>query len=103
MGGSLELPQPVIGLLLKGIIPMLYLKRAARVAKDAATRAAIEQVVSQLEAALRAAPVAWRALPEAMQRRAWAMAEQCADLFQRSSSCVEGRNGQLSVDGRQFP
>ena len=24
-------------------------------------------------------------------------AQQCADLFQRSSSCVEGRNGQLSL------
>ncbi|MFH1153688.1 MAG: DUF6399 domain-containing protein [Pseudomonadota bacterium] len=23
--------------------------------------------------------------------------EECADLFQRSSSCVEGRNGQLSL------
>jgi hypothetical protein len=25
------------------------------------------------------------------------VAQECADLFQRSSSCVEGRNGQLSL------
>lgn len=95
--GSLQVPPPVVLLLLKVIIPMLYLKRAAKVAKDGTTRAAIEQVVSQLETALRAAPAAWQALPEAMQSRAWAVAQQCADLFQRSSSCVEGRNGQLSL------
>jgi Family of unknown function (DUF6399) len=94
---TLDVPPPVIGLLLKVLIPMLYLKRAARRAKDATARATIEQVVSQLEAAFRAAPAAWQALPEATRSRAWALAQQCADLFQRSSSCVEGRNGQLSL------
>jgi hypothetical protein len=95
--GGLSLPPPVVGLLLKVIIPMLYLKRAARSAKDAAARAAIMQVVGQLDVALKAAPVAWRTLPEAMQSHLWVLAEQCANLFQRSSSCVEGRNGQLSL------
>ena len=94
---TLDVPVPVVSLLLKVLIPMLYLQRAARRAKDATARVAIEQVVSQLDAAFHAAPAAWRALPEATRSCAWALAQQCADLFQRSSSCVEGRNGQLSL------
>jgi Family of unknown function (DUF6399) len=30
------------------------------------------------------------------------VAEECASLFQRSSSCVEGRNGQLSLRHHSF-
>jgi hypothetical protein len=88
---SLGVSLPVANLLLKLLIPMLYLKRVAGSAKDAARRAAIMGVVSQLEAAWRASRATWQALPEQMQQRAWALAEQCAGLFQRSSSCVEGQ------------
>jgi hypothetical protein len=95
--GALALPQQASALLLRVIIPMLYLKRAAQVAKDAATREALNQVVSQLESALRAPPPAWLSLPDAVRHQAWALAQQCADLFQRSSSCVEGRNGVLAL------
>jgi Family of unknown function (DUF6399) len=95
--GALALPPQASALLLKVLIPMLYLKRAAQVAKDAATREAINQVVSQLATVLRVPPPAWLALPQAVQEQAWAMAQQCADLFQRSSSCVEGRNGFLAL------
>ena len=95
--GTLGVAPAVANLLLRLLIPMLYLKRVAHSAKDAATRVAIRRVAAQLEAAWRASSATWQALPEAMQQRAWAMAEQCANLFQRSSSCVEGRNGQLSL------
>jgi Family of unknown function (DUF6399) len=93
----LGVSRPVMNLLLRLLIPMLYLQRVAGSAKDAATRAALKQVGSQLEVAWRASRATWQALPEEMQQRAWALAEQCAHLFQRSSSCVEGRNGQLSL------
>lgn len=36
-------------------------------------------------------------LPESIQLSLEQKAEQAADVFQRSSSCVEGRNGQLSL------
>jgi Family of unknown function (DUF6399) len=95
--GTLGVAPAVANLLLRLLIPLLYLRRVAGSAKDAATRAALKQVAEQLEAAWRASGAIWQALPEAMQQRAWALAEQCAHLFQRSSSCVEGRNGQLSL------
>lgn len=37
------------------------------------------------------------ALPPADRQRLEQVASDCADLFQRSSSCVAGRNGQLSL------
>ena len=36
-------------------------------------------------------------LGEQEQQRVAAVAQACAGLFQRSSSCVEGRNGRLSL------
>ena len=36
-------------------------------------------------------------LPEEQRRLLEQAAEPCAVLFQRSSSCVEGRNGQLAL------
>jgi len=39
----------------------------------------------------------WGTLSPEMQADLEQKAQLCADLFQRSSSCVEGRNGQLSL------
>jgi len=38
-----------------------------------------------------------QALPEQLRTDIETVAGECADLFQRSSSCVEGRNGQLAL------
>jgi Family of unknown function (DUF6399) len=94
---ALGLPAPLLAWVHKVLIPALYLKRVARTAKDTATRAAREQVATTLLQTLRAAPAAWTALPQATQEAIWAVAHQCAELFIRSSSCVEGRNGQLAL------
>ena len=46
---------------------------------------------------------AWRpggalaGLPAAEQQEVQRSAQQCVELFQRSSSCVEGRNGRLAL------
>ena len=40
---------------------------------------------------------AWTILSDVSRATASQTAVQCADLFQRSSSCVEGRNGRLSL------
>jgi hypothetical protein len=88
---------PLRRLLHKVLIPALYLERVAKAAKGASTRAALRQVATGLRETLCAAPPAWVALPEAARAALWSLAKDCADLFQRSSSCVEGRNGQLAL------
>jgi hypothetical protein len=94
---ALDLPTPVTEALLRVVIPMLYLTRVVRTTQDKAERAAVEAVRRQLEVSWLAAPAAWRSLPEVLRAQAWTLAQQCADLFQRSSSCVEGRNGYLAL------
>jgi len=81
----------------KVLIPALYLDRVAKRARGALTRAHLRKVAQGLRQTLRAAPPAWLTLPEATRVALWSLAQDCADLFQRSSSCVEGRNGQLSL------
>jgi hypothetical protein len=85
------------GLVHKILIPALYLRRVARAASGAPVRAALGQVAQNLLNNLRAAPPGWVQLPAATQASVWALAQDCADLFQRASSCVEGRNGQLAL------
>jgi hypothetical protein len=83
--------------LLEQLIAGLYLVRVAAKARTRAEGATITQVAEGLLAQARAPDGPLAALPakqrEALEREAaW-----CADLFQRSSSCVEGRNGQLAL------
>ena len=78
------------------LIPALYLQRAARKARLADKRAAIENVAQRLLGQLNAIP-AWQTLDDATRDLVMKTACWCADLFQRSSSCVEGRNGRLSL------
>src|SRR3954452_10037009 len=79
------------------LIAGLYLMRVAAQARSPGERAAIPVVADRLLAQARAPDTPLAALPpepwDALEREAvW-----CAALFQRSSSCVEGRNGQLAL------
>jgi len=78
------------------LIPALYLQRAARKARLAENRDSIHKVAQGLLDQMFATP-AWQQLDEAKRNLVMKAATWCADLFQRSSSCVEGRNGQLSL------
>ena len=71
------------------LIPAAYLDRAAK-RRPTGERTAIEGVARHLRSA---APPPTSAETEAQLYR---IAVLCADEFQRSSSCVEGRNGRLS-------
>jgi hypothetical protein len=71
------------------LIPAAYLDRAAK-RRPPIERSAIEDVARRLRSA---APSASPTEAEAQLCR---IAALCADEFQRSSSCVEGRNGRLS-------
>lgn len=76
------------------LVPAAYLARAANKASPADTRPPIRDLAERLRAD--AQPIL---APLAPDRRAAIerVAQDCADLFQRSSSCVEGRNGQLAL------
>lgn len=77
------------------LIPAHYLQRVARQTKPAATRHDVEAVARRLLATLHANP-AWQALDAATAAELDQRARALSALFQRSSSCVEGRNGRLS-------
>jgi hypothetical protein len=89
---STELQAAVLMLL----IPALYLQRAARKACSAEQRDRIEEVAQRLLSQLHDR-ADWQQLDQARRDLVLKVACWCADLFQRSSSCVEGRNGQLSL------
>ena len=78
-------------------MPALYLTEAAGKTSDTEKRALYEGTVARLLAPLREPTSALRALSEAGQEQVLAVAKGCAQVFQRASLCVEGRNGQLSL------
>jgi hypothetical protein len=78
------------------LIPALYLQKAAKKAKGAAERKRIAKLAAELLARLDLCG-AWCNLPPHRREEISSVAHQCAQLFQRSSSCVEGRNGYLSL------
>lgn len=78
------------------LLPATYLMLAAKKAKTAELKAQIRQSAEELLFRLQDNDT-WvnTALPE--QERLKKAAKACAQLFQRSSSCLEGRNGYLSL------
>jgi hypothetical protein len=79
------------------LVPGLYLQRVAARAQRAADRHALRAIAEGLLTPLRAAEHPLQQLGPEATEEVEAVAKLCADLFQRSSSCVEGRNGQLAL------
>jgi hypothetical protein len=79
------------------LIPAIYLERVAERSTDAETRRSLRRKSAELLAPLRQDNSPLGGLEESTVRDIETVAGECADLFQRSSSCVEGRNGQLSL------
>jgi len=79
------------------LIPGYYLARAAEKASDRATRHRLRDLSQAILARARSPDGLWGTLTPQMRADLECKAQTCADLFQRSSSCVEGRNGQLSL------
>lgn len=93
---ALATPDDVKELVLRALVPSIYLARAARKAPTAQERARIQMVSRSLRESVEGA-AAWLALDRAVRDSLLRVALDCADIFQRSSSCVEGRNGRLSL------
>jgi uncharacterized membrane protein YfbV (UPF0208 family) len=94
---ALNLPPALELALLTQLIPALYLERVAARSTHAEPRHRLRALSRQLLEPLRQPDHPLQALPAAERARLEQVAGDCADLFQRSSSSVEGRNGQLSL------
>ena len=81
----------------QNLIPAYYLQYAAGKAKTAERRHAIQAVIEKLLVPLHEPDSPFSILNEDQVRHLELIAKECAGFFQRSSSCVEGRNGQLSL------
>ena len=92
-----DLPEPVRQWMRQDLIPGYYLARVAEQAPDAAERRRRRELSQAILARARSPDGLWGTLSPEVQSDLERKAQICADLFQRSSSCVEGRNGQLSL------
>ncbi len=77
------------------LVSVEYVKMALKRCTDKDQRAVIGETLSSLMLRQRDGP--WKNLDPPTQLIWDAKARQCAAMFQRSSSCVEGRNGVLSL------
>jgi RNA-directed DNA polymerase len=93
---KLELGLPGERLLKRYLIPIVYLRLVLGRCKDKDQKMRLRETLSNLEIALEADPD-WALAPPSDKEQLQVHAMQCAEVFQRSSSCVEGRNGQLSL------
>jgi len=94
---SWKLSAAVMVWMREALIPGLYLASAAEKASTAAERQRLRARAEEVLARARSPDGVWGSLSVDEQADLEAKARQCAALFQRSSSCVEGRNGQLSL------
>jgi hypothetical protein len=79
------------------LIPAIYLERVAARSTRAERRHDLHHRSQQLLEPLRHPDSPLQRLDADRRDEIETLAGECADLFQRSSSCVEGRNGQLAL------
>jgi len=94
---ELDLPEERQQLMHTHLIPGFYLQRVVGREKDPATREVIQQKSEELLSVLLARNGPLSGCDKSEIDRMVRRARDCAGLFQRSSSCVEGRNVQLSL------
>ena len=94
---ALNLAPAIETAVLQQLIPAIYLERVATRCAGADERRRLAALSAQTLAPLRAADHPIQALEATQRVEIEQVASDCADLFQRSSAAVEGRNGQLSL------
>jgi hypothetical protein len=94
---ELHLPLDIELAMVQNLIPAFYLRYAAGKAKKAVDRKAILEVSEKLLLPLRESDGPLCTLGKDQIQHLEMVAKECAGFFQRSSSCVEGRNGQLAL------
>jgi len=83
--------------MLSSLLPAVYLDRLARRGRDKDLRERVGDVARRLKAAIETAGSPWASWDAPTRARVLTVAQRCVELFVRTSSPVEGRNGQLSL------
>jgi Family of unknown function (DUF6399) len=94
---ALDLPEEVERAVYEQLLPGLYWRQAAGRGRDAEQRRQLRELSGQRLAQAWAAGGPLARLSAEERARVTRVASDAAGLFRRSSSCVEGRNGQLSL------
>jgi hypothetical protein len=94
---ALSLTQKVERAIIDTLIPGLYIGRVSKQAKSADDRRRLRQKSQNILRSLQGEDSPFSGLSVEELELIQKVSEECANLFQRSSSCVEGRNGQLSL------
>ena len=92
-----QFPRELVRALVEPLIPALYLERVAARSTLAEPRHRLRTLSRQLLEPLRHGTHPLQASPPTERAHLEQVAGDCADRFQRSSSGVEGRNGQLAL------
>jgi Family of unknown function (DUF6399) len=93
---SLSLSEEIKAVVEDILIPAHYLMIAGKKSKTAEQRKCIQARAEQLLFQLHGNAV-WEVTDTEEKNRLISAAKKCAHMFQRSSSCLEGRNGYLSL------
>ena len=89
------------GQLFEQLVSIQYLRMCLQRAKKKRQKERIKGTIEKLEEMLGKNHL-WGEITEEVKSKWWCQALECAQVFQRSSSCVEGRNGQLSLKFHAF-
>jgi hypothetical protein len=77
------------------LLPICYLQNIVPKAKDAEQKVRIQNTTEMICQRYKGYLLDWIQTPRGQELHGAAL--ECAQIFQRSSSCVEGRNGRLSL------
>jgi len=94
---ALELTDDVEKVVVENLLPAYYLFTAAEKKKDTSQRQQLKEKAVELLAIVHDEHSPIQQLSTAEMQTLDAVAWECINLFQPSSSCVEGRNGQLAL------
>jgi hypothetical protein len=94
---KLDLSEEEEQAVMQSLLAGYYWEMASAKEKDPEERKRLKEMAVQLQEKAWAEGGALAGWSAAEKQEAQTVARQCAELFQRSSSCVEGRNGKLSL------
>ena len=94
---ALELSEEMEAAVVDQLVPAFYLEEAAKKAPTSEKRSALRKRAAKLRASFDQTMGTIAGLEDGTYCVVEEVARECAQLFQRSSSCVEGRNGVLAL------